>query len=294
MTTTTRMDTTVPAHRQNQRQRQLALRIARSAAITVLLVVTCVPLFWVVVTAFKPNPEVLIKPVQVLPRTWTLDNIAALFTDNGSLNYLLNSTVATLGSTVLVILVATPAAYAIGRYHFPARIGEGMSLSVLAARFIPAFMLIIPVFLIFKNLQLLDTVQGLVLAYTVMNLPLAIWVILPAATQLPNELMEAAAVDGASITRTFFQVGLPLLRPAIATAATLSMIFAWNEFFTALIFTHRNAQTAPLLISKFIGDFGVLWGSLAANALIVALPMIFLGVVAQRHLVRGLTAGAVK
>lgn len=280
--------------RRGRQQRKIVLSSVRLVVIVMMLAVTLIPLLWIIVTAFKPNSEVLTQPIQILPRSWTLENIQGLFSTNGSLPYILNSLQATIGSTIAVIVIATPAAYALARHRFLGNAGGGFGLSILAARFIPGFVLVIPLFLMFVQLQLIDTVFGLIVVYTVMNLPLAVWVILPSARQLPTEIIEAASVDGASTTRTFFTVSLPLLRPAIATAATLSLIFAWNEFFTALIFTQTKAQTAPILLSSFFGDSGVDWGGLAATALVVALPMVVLGIVAQRHLVRGLTAGSVK
>ncbi|MBW9122333.1 carbohydrate ABC transporter permease [Microbacterium trichothecenolyticum] len=266
----------------------------RATVIVLMLFGTLAPLTWIFITAFVPNDAVTTLPVTIIPKEWTLDNVAQLFSPEGALPYIQNSLMATLGSTIAVIAIATPAAYAIARHRFFANAGGGFSLGILAARFVPGFMIVIPLFLMFRNLDLLDSIPGLIIVYTVMNLPLTVWVILPSARQLPPEIMEAAAVDGAGTWTTFFRISLPLLRPAIATAATLAMIFSWNEFFTALIFTQLRAQTAPILLSSFFSDASVQWGGLAATALAVALPMIVLGILAQRHLVRGLTAGSVK
>jgi multiple sugar transport system permease protein len=274
--------------------RSRILQIVRMVVVIAMLVLTLAPLAWIFVTAFVPNSDVTKLPVRIVPREWTFANIEGLFTSTGALPYIVNSLFATIGSTIAVVLVATPAAYAIARHRFVGNAGGGFSLGILAARFIPGFMIIIPLFLAFRDLGMLDSVWGLVIVYTVMNLPLTVWVILPAARQLPTEIMEAAAVDGASTTTTFFRIGLPLLRPAIATAATLAMIFAWNEFFVALIFTQVKAQTAPILLSSFFSDSGIQWGALAATSLAVAVPMIAFGIATQRHLVRGLTAGSVK
>lgn len=274
--------------------RKTALNIIRLVVVLFLLAITMFPVFWIFVTAFKPDAEVLIQPPTVFPQNPTLEHIEAIFGPEGSYPYLVNSVIATVGSTILVLLITAPLAYVLARHRFVGNAGAGLSLSVLAARFIPGFMIVIPLFLIFRSWGLLDSVPGLILVYTVMNLPLVLWILLPALRAIPHDIFEAAEVDGASVWRGFISVGLPLMKPAMATAATLSMIFAWNEFFTALIFTQTKAQTAPLMISKFLSDFGVQYGFLAANALVVALPMIILGIVAQRHLVRGMTAGAVK
>lgn len=277
----------------DRRLSRISLGVARWVAIVVMLIGTLIPLLWVLVTAFKPNSEVLEKPATILPKRWTLENLAGLSAD-GTFSYLSNSLIATLGSTLVVLLIATPAAYAIARHRFPLRGERAVELTFLAARFIPIFMIIVPTFLIYRDLQLLNTVWVLVLAYTAMNLPLAIWIILPAAQQLPEELLEAARVDGAGIWKTFTKVSLPLLRPAIATSATLCMVFAWNEFFAALVFTQSDSATLPVLLSGFFNERGIEFGRLAANALVAIVPVVALGMLAQRHLVAGLTAGALK
>lgn len=252
-------------------------------------------MFWIALTSIKGDREATLQPPTVLPQSPTFEHYALLFTGtDSSVSYLWHSFLATILSTLLIIVIATPAAYAIARHRFIGNSGTLVSLVILATRFVPPFMVILPLFVFFKNLQLLDTVTSLVLTYTVINLPVVVWVLIPAVHQIPKEIFEAATVDGSSTLRTFVYVGLPMLRGAVATGATLSMIFAWNEFFAALVFTQTKAATVPLLIAKFTSDFGIQYGSLAANAMVAAGPVILLGILAQRHLVRGLTAGAVK
>ncbi len=278
-----------------RRRHTQPIRIVRIVVVVVFLAVTLLPLFWMVVTSFKTNSEATADPPTVLPRTPTLANYAEMFSGNvNSVPYLINSFEATIFSTLLVIVISVPVAYAIGRHRFVANTGGLLGLVILATRFIPPFMIILPLFIFYKNLQLLDTITSLTLTYTIVNLPVVVWILIPAARQIPKEILEAATVDGASTFRTFFHVGLPMLRGAIATAATLSMIFAWNEFFAALVFTQTRAATMPILLATFTSSFGVQYGSIAANAVVAAIPVIILGILAQRHLVRGLTAGAIK
>jgi ABC-type glycerol-3-phosphate transport system permease component len=291
----------VRAHRRRQSS---LLHWVRVLVVFALLAVTMIPIFWVLVTSFKPDVEATANPPTILPRQPTLHNYAGVFTTSyasggftiqqSSVSYLEHSVLATVFSTLITIVIATPAAYAIVRYRFRGNLGTYFSLGILAARFVPPFMIILPLFVFFKNLSLLDTIPALVLTYTMVNLPLVVWVLIPSVRQIPKEIFEAALCDGASVFRTFLSVGVPILRGAIATGATLSLIFAWNEFFAALIFTQTNAATMPLLIAKFTSSFGTQYGALAANAVIAIGPVVVLGILAQRHLVRGLTAGAVK
>lgn len=271
------------------------IRVIRMVVVAVLLAATLLPLFWMLSTSFKTNVEATADPPTVIPRTPTLDNYAEMFAGGvDSVPYLFNSLQATIYSTVLVILISVPVAYAIGRHRFFANSGGILGILILSTRFIPPFMIILPLFLFYRDLRLLDTIISLTLTYTLVNLPVVVWILIPAARAIPNEIIEAATVDGASTFRSFFSVGIPMLRGAIATAATLSMIFAWNEFFAALVFTQTKAATMPILLATFTSSFGVEYGSIAANAVVAAIPVIVLGVLAQRHLVRGLTAGAVK
>jgi ABC-type glycerol-3-phosphate transport system permease component len=293
-----------PALARRGRRHRSPLYWVRVVVVFGLLAITLIPLFWVLVTSFKPNLEATAEPPTILPQSPTLHNYAGVFTSSyaaggfsiqeSSVSYLEHSLLATVFSTLLVIVLATPAAYAIARHRFRGNLGVPFSYGILAARFVPPFMIILPLFVFYKNLGLLDTIPALVLTYTMVNMPLVVWVIIPSVRQIPKEIFEAATVDGASVVRTFLLVAVPMLRGAMATGATLSLIFAWNEFFAALIFTQVNAATMPLLIAKFTSSFGTQYGALAANACIAIVPVIVLGILAQRHLVRGLTAGAVK
>ena len=165
---------------------------------------------------------------------------------------------------------------------------------MLSTKFMPAVGVIVPLFLLFRNLQLLDTLPGLILMYTTMNLPLVVWMMHSYMTEIPPAIYEAAKVDGASVAQEFFGIALPLSTPGMAATALLCLIFAWNEVFFALNLT--NSDAAPL--SVFIGEFktsqGLFWAQLSAAATLTVLPVLIFGWVAQRQLVRGLSFGAVK
>lgn len=268
--------------------------IPRVVAIGVLLFTTLFPLAWIVSTSLKANNEILVFPPKFLPAHPTLDNFRAFFASDRTLAFFGNSLIATGVSTVLTIAIATPAAYALAAHRFPRDVGRHIALGFLLLRFLPAFAVVIPIFVVLRQAGLIDTVFALIIVYTAFHLPLAIWIVRPAAAQLPIEIREAATVDGAGPIRAFWYVILPLLRPSVATAAALCAIFSWNEFFFALIFTNSNAETYPVLISSFVTDSGPEWGSIAVASLMAIIPIVALCAVLQRHLVSGLTSGAVR
>lgn len=274
--------------------KRLGAALLRTVAITVLLVATLFPLVWMVSTAFKPNSEALSGTPSLLPRNFTLENFTSMFDAGGAGQFFTNSLVATGVSTVLTLLLAIPAAYALGIHRFPRDAGQPIALGFLLLRFLPPFAVVIPLFLMLRNAGLIDTVLALIIVYTAFHLPLAIWIIQPAVEQIPKEVIEAASVDGAGPFRSMVTVAVPLLKPSIATAAVMCSIFSWNEFFFALIFTNNEARTYPVLISSFVTDDGPEWATIAATSLVAVIPIILCCLFLQKYLVHGLSAGAVK
>lgn len=270
------------------------LAVIRAVAIVVLLAATLFPLIWMVGTAFKRNGEALSGEFSLLPRNPTLQNFTGMLEEGGAWAFFGNSSVATSVSTVLTLLLAIPAAYALGIHRFPRDAGRPVGLAFLLLRFLPPFAVVIPLFLMLRSAGLIDTVAALVIVYTAFHLPLAIWIIQPAVQGIPREVIEAAQVDGAGPLRAMLSVAVPLLRPSVATAAVMCSIFSWNEFFFALIFTNNDARTYPVLISSFVTDDGPQWGTIAAVSLVAVLPIILCCLFLQRFLVHGLSAGAVR
>jgi multiple sugar transport system permease protein len=273
---------------------RVLLGTARAVVIVVVLCGTLLPIVWVISTAFKTNADILVYPPQVIPSHPTLDNFVTFFADATTLKFYQNSLVATGGSAVLTTVLAVSAAYALGVHRFPRDIGRHIGLMFLVLRFLPAFAVVVPIFVMLRQFGLIDNVAALILVYTAFHLPIATWMIRPAMTQLPIEVREAAAVDGAGPLRTLWSIVLPLIRPSVATAAAFCSILSWNEFFFALIFTNADARTYPLMISSFVTDSGPQWGSIAVAALMAIIPIVVLCAVLRRGLVAGLFAGAVK
>ena len=197
-----------------------------------------------------------------------------------------------MGSTVLAFILGLPAAFALAVY--PTRRAQGVLTWMLSTKFMPAVGVIVPLFLIFRNLHLLDTLPGLILMYTTMNLPLVVWMMHSYMTEIPYAIYEAAKVDGASVGQEFFGIALPLSTPGMAATALLCLIFAWNEVFFALNLTNSDAAPLSVFISQFKTSEGLFWAQMSAAATLTVLPVLIFGWIAQRQLVRGLSFGAVK
>jgi sorbitol/mannitol transport system permease protein len=251
------------------------------------------PIFWMVLTAFKTEAEAFRNPPVFFFQP-VFENFQKALT-----NYLpafTNSFLTAFGSTIFAFLLGLPAAYSLALY--PTKRGRGTLLWIVSTKMMPPVGVIVPLFLIFKTslfgVRLLDTVPGLILMYTTMNLPLVIWMMHSYLSEIPYEVLEAGRVDGANIWQEFFYIALPLATPGMASTALLCVIFAWNEFFFALNLTTIHATTLSMFISSFKSSEGLYWAQMSAAATLTVAPVLIFGWLAQRQLVRGLTLGAIK
>lgn len=250
------------------------------------------PVAWMVMTALKPESQTAVWP----PRfsfSPTLSEFRSVFSNNGAGigAYLIHSAEATAISTVAVIVLAVPVAYALSIR--PVEKWRDALFFFITTKMLPVAAAIMPLYVLSKDLHLLDTVWVLVLLYTSMNLPLAVWMLRSFLLEIPTELLEASRLDGASLRREMTEVVLPMVAPGIAATALICVIFAWNELFLAVNLTAVRATTMPVFISAIPSE-GLYYGTLAAEATIASLPVIIVGWVAQRQLVRGLSMGAIK
>lgn len=266
-------------------------------ALALATIVMLFPIYVIVATSFKTPIDVTSPRLNLLFQP-TLDNYLALvglipseFRFDLFLHFR-NSVLAAAGSTLLAVIVGTPAAYAFARISFRGR-QQGM-LILLGTRLLPPIAAVIPLFLIMRSVGLLDTVFGLVIAYTTFNLPFFVWLMHSFFLDLPKELEEAAKMDGATSWQTFFRIMLPLSRPGLAASTIFCMVLSWNDFLFAVTLTGRNAPTLPLLVSGFVTDMGVSWGIMMAAGTVIVTPVLIFTLLVQRHLLRGMTAGAVK
>ncbi|GAA1975188.1 carbohydrate ABC transporter permease [Amycolatopsis minnesotensis] len=263
---------------------------ALTAATWIVAILFVFPLIWMVLTAFKTESDAFTDPPKLF-FTPTLDQFAGVI-DRGFLPYLGNSAFVTVLSTLLVLLLGVPAAYALSLA--PVK-GTSNALGFfLSTKMLPIVAAIIPLYVISQNVQLLDNVWALVILYTAMNLPLAIWMMRSFFLEVPTEMIEAARVDGASLPTLLYKVILPVVAPGIAATALICVIFSWTEFFYAVNLTAARAGTVPVFLVGFITSEGLYWAQLSAAALLASLPVMIVGWIAQNHLVRGLSMGAVK
>lgn len=250
------------------------------------------PILWMLLTAFKMeqnaftiDPHFLFVP--------TLDSFrVALEQGSGYLHYALNSVVSAVVSTLVGLLLAIPAAYAMA--FFPTKRTDFTLVWMVSTKFIPAVGVLIPIYLVYKQLGLLDNLAGLTLLFTAMNMPLLVWMVYSYFKDIPKDLVEAADIDGASTLQTMRKVILPLALPGIASAGLLALILAWNESFWSLTMTDHRAATLAVYIASFKSAEGLFWAKMSAASVLTVAPIIVLGWFAQRQMVRGLTFGAVK
>ena len=248
------------------------------------------PVFWMVLTSFKQESDAATSPPTFF-FTPTLDQYGKVF-DQEIGPAMLNSVWATGVSTLLVLLLGVPAAFALSLR--PVRKTSDALFFFMSTKMLPVVAAILPLYVIVSNIGLLDNIWALVVLYTSMNLPIAVWMMRSFFLEVPGELLEAASLDGASLWRSVREVILPLVSPGIAATALICVIFAWNEFFLAVNLTAVNAQTMPVYLVGFIAGEGQYWAVLSAAATMAALPVILCGWFAQNKLVRGLSFGAIK
>jgi sorbitol/mannitol transport system permease protein len=221
----------------------------------------------------------------------TLENYAAVF-QRGVSSFLINSLMASVISTLFVLLLAVPAAYALSIK--PVEKWTDVMFFFLSTKFLPPIAALLPIYLIVKQIGMLDNIYALVFLYTSMNLPIAIWMMQSFLAEVPREILEAAQVDGAGLFRTLTQIVAPIAAPGLAATSLICFIFSWNEFMFAVNLTATRAATSPIFLVGFISSQGLFLAKLCAAATLVSLPVLIAGFAAQDKLVRGLSLGAVK
>ncbi|HJQ28918.1 MAG TPA: carbohydrate ABC transporter permease [Rubrobacter sp.] len=266
-------------------------KIVLYAMLLLVLLWTVVPLFWMVLSSFK-KPDDLVSRTPKLFFAPTFDNYIGLFTGGNALGgYITNSILAAGISTIIAVALGCLAGYGLARSHFRGK--NHVSFWIISTRMAPIAAVILPLYAVFRTLDLLNTTTGLVVAYLTFNLPFAIWIMNAFFADLPPALEEAALVDGATRFGAFWRIALPLTAPGIVTTAILCLVFSWNDYAFAQSFSGPGSQTLPIAASQLITQTGINWGQLMAIGTIVVLPMIAIGLAVRRYLVKGLTLGAV-
>lgn len=271
-----------------------SVAVARYVIAATFAGVCVFPLYIVVTTALKDDRDVFAwPPVWIFhPTLKNFYEALFVFGGQGAITFVANSIMVTCASTLLSVVLGSMAAYGLARFSFRAR--KHLSFWILSTRFAPPIAFVVPMYLMFLQLDLLDSRTGLILIYTSMNLSLVIWLLRGFFAEIPLEIEEAARVDGYTPLQIFWRVALPLVRPGIVTAGILSAVFSWNEFLFASVLTQTNSATLPVYLSGFSGAMGLAWGPYMAVGVIAVLPITIVTVILQKHLVRGLTFGAVR
>ena len=258
----------------------------------VLLAVWSFPVLWALLTSFKTERDVLAYPPTVIFEPTLRNYRDVLFGSASILPNLLSSTIVAGASTALTLLFAVPAAYALARLEFPGRRASGFY--VLATQMLPPVGLIIPYYLALQKVGGLDTYWGLIVIYLTFSLPFAIWLLVSYFEDIPREMEEAALLDRAGRVRALWHVILPQVRGGIAVTTIFVFLNAWNEFLFAVVLGGNRVRPVTVAMFNFISVEQTLWAKLAAGAMLAMAPVILLGLIAQRHIVKGLTVGAVK
>ena len=261
--------------------------------VLLLLIPTLFPMYWIIISSVKTNLETHSVPVTFLPKVWTLDSYREVFERRNFARYMGNAMFVALATTAWGVIVAAWSGYGFARYDF--RFKAGIMAFVLIAQSFPRILLVIPYFQMANEFGLRDTYWALILAYSTFIQPLCLWIMKEYFEQIPRELDEAALVDGASPFRAFWDIILPLARPALGATAIIAFLTAWNEYEFALVLTSsERVRTISVAIASFIGEFTTEWNLVMAAAAIGTLPVVIIFLFFQRQLMHGLTGGAVK
>ncbi|MEV8286155.1 carbohydrate ABC transporter permease [Streptomyces niveus] len=278
----------------------MSLRTSRPAragqylALLCYLVFLAFPFLWLISTAFKPAPELGSLHPTWIPDSPTLENFRQAFDEQPLLRAAGNSLTVALSAALIAVVIATPMAYVMARQR--GRLATAATGWVVVSQAFPFVLVIIPLFLVLKNLHLINSLFGLIMVYVVWSLPFALWMLVGYVRAVPAELEEAAAVDGAGRLRTLVSVTAPLLAPGIVATAMFAFVTAWNEFFFALVLLKSpEKQTLPVILTHFLGAEGVAdLGPLAAAAFLATIPSLAIFAIIQRRITGGMLAGAVK
>jgi multiple sugar transport system permease protein len=247
--------------------------------------------FWMVSVSFRTNVEATASPPIFIPRNPTLDGYRYVFNNpsNPFFKYVLNSTIVALGCTAIGLLLGVPAAFSIARWK-----QNGLAMGILLARITPGLSFLVPWFITFRWFGLLDTHLALIISHLIVGLPIIVWVMIGFFEDLPTELTDAALIDGSSIYGVLWRIAVPLVKPGLVATAILSIIFSWNNFSFSVILAGPNTRTLPVAVFNLMSFEQFNWGPLAAAATMITLPVLAMALVMQRHIVSGLTFGAVK
>ncbi len=251
------------------------------------------PILWLVISSLLEQKALIAQPPDLSPQNFTFENFSTVLAAAAALGRgIANSLIVSLFSTALALVLGAPAAYALARLPVPR--ANSIAFLILATQMLPGIAIAIPLFIVISKLGLIDNVLSLGIVYLSFNLPIVIWILRGFFLGIPSGIEKAAAVDGAGIFATFWYIVLPISLPPLSAAAVFAFVEAWNEFFFALILTRQQAQTVPLVIAQFAGQYQTVFGQMMAAAVISVAPVILLAVLFRNQIIRGFADGMMK
>ena len=250
------------------------------------------PILWTFLTSFKSEIDAIAMPPKFLFFNWTLENYAEVQQRSNYLKFAFNSVVLSIGANLVGLLIAVPAAWSMA--FAPGKHTKDLLMWMLSTKMMPAVGVLVPIYLLFKDLHLLDSLLGIGIVLMLLNLPLLIWMLYTYFKEIPNDILEAARMDGASLLNEIVYVLTPMAVPGIASTMLLAIILSWNEAFWTLNLTTSNAAPLTAFIASYSAPEGFFWAKLSAASTLAIAPILILGWFSQKQLVRGLTFGAVK
>jgi len=274
------------------------LSAAHKIGLFLAMAVICLPGLWIVLASFRPTVEIMAKPPVWIPRDLSFDAYIAMFSGVGQggipvIEYFRNSVIISVTSTAIALALGMAGGYAFARFRFKAK--SSIFLGLMLTRTVPGIALSLPLFFVYSKLGIIDTHFGLIIAYVALNVPFTIWLIDGFFRQVPKDLAEAAQIDGCTRWQAFWQVEFPLAGPGIASAGIFAFLTSWNEFALASQLTRSvNSKTLPVGLLDYTAEFTIDWRGMCALAVIMIIPALVLTFIVQKHLVSGLTSGAVK
>jgi multiple sugar transport system permease protein len=276
----------------------ILLSIAHKIGLFLAMTVICLPGLWIVLASFRPTVEIMAKPPVWIPQDLSFDAYVAMFSGVGQggipvIEYFRNSLIISVTSTAIALALGMAGGYAFARFRFKAK--SSIFLGLMLTRTVPGIALSLPLFFVYSKLGIIDTHFGLIIAYVALNVPFTIWLIDGFFRQVPKDLAEAAQIDGCTRWQAFWQVEFPLAGPGIASAGIFAFLTSWNEFALASQLTRSvNSKTLPVGLLDYTAEFTIDWRGMCALAVIMIIPALVLTFIVQKHLVSGLTSGAVK
>ncbi len=261
--------------------------------LSIVLIIMMAPILWLILTSIRPFVEIASTRLILVPRRLVLENYLAVFRDYEMSAYLKNTLIVCGGVIVTNLVIGPPAAYAMSRYQF--RGERVVFFGLVFMRMIPLVAVILPLFIIFSTLRMLNSYNALIVAHTAFKLPVTIWLLRAFIADLPRELDDSARVDGASPLGVIIRIIIPLIKPGLAATAVLAFLATWNDLLVTLVLSNTiDTEMVALGLTKFVLEYGVAWGPLTAAGVLMFIPTVVFIFFAEKYLVRGLTMGAVK